>query len=177
MSKSRINHSVFLSIFNNVSLYLKSSFVFSVSEVHRTESSLWVRQTCMADVKCLTAAPEARRVSQDTLVELKALADIIQSSVQQIEEVVIANSFSFPSPDSTFSPESEAPRMYPVIQSAGSLITAAAAQLMTLVRPVPSVLFDISMQVSMEAPLHYCRVLLTTCKRSSSTYLLQCGLR
>lgn len=92
-------------------------------------------------------------MSQDALVELKALADIIQSSIQQIEEVVIANAFTFPSPDSTFSPESEAPRMYPAIQSAGSLITAAAAQLMTLVRPVPSVLFDISMQVSMEAPL------------------------
>ena len=90
-----------------------------------------------------------RRVAQDALAELKALASIIQSSIQQIEEVVTANSFTFPSPDSTFSPESEAPRMHPAIQSAGSLIISAAAQLMTLVRPAPLSLLDISMQVSL----------------------------
>jgi hypothetical protein len=80
---------------------------------------------------------------------LKALANIIQSSIQQIEEVVTANSFTFPSPNSTFSPESEAPRMHPAIQSAGSLIISAAAQLMTLVRPAPLTLLDISNQVSL----------------------------
>ena len=122
-------------------------------------------------------APEARRVSQDALVELKTLADIIQSSIKQIEEVVNANSFTFPSPDSTFSPESEAPRMYPAIQSAGSLITAAAAQLMTIVRPVPFTLFDVSMQVSVEAPPQYRGISLTTGKHPSSTCLLQCGLQ
>ena len=53
-----------------------------------------------------------RRVSQDALAELKALANIIQSSIEQIEEVVTANSFTLPSPNSVFSLESEAPRMH-----------------------------------------------------------------
>ena len=98
-----------------------------------------------------------RRASQDTLAELKALANIIQSSIEQIEDVVTANSFTFPSPDSTFSLESEAPRMHPAIQSAGSLITSAAAQLMTLVRPAQLTLLDISTQVSLEIsrPRHH----------------------
>jgi len=89
------------------------------------------------------------RALPDALAELKALANIIQSSVEQIEAVVSANSFTFPSPKSTFSPESEAPQMHPVIQSAGSLITSAAAQLMTLVRPAPLTLVDIMMQVKL----------------------------
>jgi hypothetical protein len=90
-------------------------------------------------------------VLPDTLAELKALANlnIIQSSVEQIEAVVSANSFNYPSPDSTFSFESEAPRMHPVIQSAGSLIASAAAQLTTLVRPAPLSLFDTAQQVKL----------------------------
>ena len=89
----------------------------------------------------------------DALAELKALANIIQSSVEQIESAVTANSFTFPSPDSTFSLETEAPRMHPAILSAGSLITSAAAQLMTLVRPAPLTLFDTVLQVTLNDPL------------------------
>ena len=81
------------------------------------------------------------------MAELKSLADIIQSSVEQIEAVVTDNSFTFPSPESPFSFESEAPRMHPAIQSAGLLITSAAAQLMTLVRPAPITVLDVQGQV------------------------------
>ena len=88
----------------------------------------------------------------DALAELKALANIIQSSVEQIEATVTANSFTFPSPDSTFGPETEAPRMHPAILSAGSLITSAASQLMTLVRPAPLTLCDTVMQVTPDDP-------------------------
>ena len=88
---------------------------------------------------------------RDALAELKALSAIVQSSIEQIEGVVSANSFTFPSPDSTFSPESEAPRLHPAIQSAGALITSAAAQLITIVRPAPLTLFDITMQVKLKA--------------------------
>ena len=91
------------------------------------------------------------RASQDTLAELKNLANIIQSSIQQIEVVTTANSFDFPSPESTFSIESEASRMHPAIQSAGLLITSAAAQLMTLVRPAPLTLLDTALQVRLKA--------------------------
>ena len=90
------------------------------------------------------------RASQDALVELKTLANIIQSSVEQIEAVITANSFNFPSPESTFSLESEAPRMHPAIQSAGRLITSAAAQLTMLVRPAPLTLLDTTLQVRLK---------------------------
>ena len=102
---------------------------------------------CAVDDKSLTLL---ERVPQDTIAELKALANIIQSSIEQIEQVTTANSFTFPSPDSTFSPETEAPLMHPAIQSAGSLIVSAAGQLITLVRPAPLTLLDISSQVSLE---------------------------
>ena len=89
------------------------------------------------------------RALPDALAELKALGNIIQSSIEQIEATVTTNSFAYPSPDSTFSLETEAPRMHPAILSAGSLITSAAAQLITLVRPAPLTLFDIMMQVTL----------------------------
>lgn len=43
--------------------------------------------------------------------------------LNKIEAVLTANSFTFPSPDSTFSLESKTSRMHPDIRSAGSLIT------------------------------------------------------
>jgi hypothetical protein len=42
--------------------------------------------------------------------------------------------------------------MHPTIQSAGSLITSAAAQLMTLVRPAQLVILDIVLQVNLFGP-------------------------
>ncbi|KAI0265261.1 S-adenosyl-L-methionine-dependent methyltransferase [Russula aff. rugulosa BPL654] len=87
------------------------------------------------------------------LAELKALANIIQSSIEQIEATVTTNSFTYPSSGSTFSLETEAPRMHPAIMSAGSLITSAAAQLITLVRPAPLTLFDITMQLHLSSAL------------------------
>jgi hypothetical protein len=97
----------------------------------------------VSDIVLLGSAPP------DALAELKALANIILSSVEQIEAACAANSFTYPSPDSTFTLESEAPRMHPAIQSAGSLITSAAAQLTALVRPAPLSLFDTSQQVNL----------------------------
>ncbi|KAI9440862.1 S-adenosyl-L-methionine-dependent methyltransferase [Lactarius indigo] len=89
---------------------------------------------------------------QDILWELKSLANIIQSSVNKIEEVLSANSFVLPSSNVPFSLESEASRMHPSIQSAGLHITSAAAQLMTLVRPAPLVITDVMMQVNQIFP-------------------------
>jgi hypothetical protein len=90
------------------------------------------------------------RVSRDALAELKALANIIQSSIEQIEADLSTNTLTLPSPDSTFSLESEAPRMHPDIQSAGSLITSAAAQLISLARPAQITLLDIALQVCLK---------------------------
>jgi hypothetical protein len=89
-----------------------------------------------------------RRVLPDALAELKSLASIIQTSIAQIESVVATNAFTLPSSESTFTLESEGPRMHPDIQSAGVLIAAAAAQIATLVRPAPLTLLDTTMQAS-----------------------------
>jgi hypothetical protein len=104
-------------------------------------------------------------VSLDGLAELKALGNIIQSSIEQIEAVVSANSFIFPSPDSTFSLESDAPHKHPAIQSATSLITSAAAQLIARVRPAPLSVLDLSTQVNLALPRRYRELLLMTWER------------
>jgi hypothetical protein len=109
----------------------------------------------------LSLSTMSHSTPRDALAELKALSTIIQSSIEQIEGVVSANSFTFPSPDSMFSPESEAPRLHPAIQSAGALITSAAAQLITIVRPAPLTLFDITMQVKLKAFPQSHEILLT----------------
>lgn len=99
------------------------------------------------------------RVSRDTLAELKVLTNIIQSSIEQIETDLSTNNLTFPSPDSTFSLESEAPHMRPDIQSAGSLIASAAAQLISLARPSQITLLEISLKVSLKfvgAIMDYC---------------------
>ena len=142
---------------NDVPLCLESSFVFSVDDTHRPVCHR-VCHTCTVDVKCFTLG----RAPQNAIAELKTLANIILSSIEQIEKVTAANSFTFPSPDSTFSPESEAPRMHPAILSAGSLIASAAGQLLTLVRPASLTLVDISTQVSLDVPWRYRGSLLTT---------------
>jgi hypothetical protein len=117
------------------------------------------------------------RVPRDALAELKALANIIQSSIEQIEADLSTNTLTFPSPDSTFSLESEAPRMHPDIQSAGSLITSAAAQLISLARPAQITLLEISLQVSLKFFGAIVDYLLTMEECRSTKFLLQCGLR
>ncbi|KAH8978093.1 S-adenosyl-L-methionine-dependent methyltransferase [Lactarius hatsudake] len=94
----------------------------------------------------LSKSKTANYSATGVLAELKALANIIQSSVDDIEAAVNTNAFVLPSSNQPFNLESEAPRMHPSIQSAGSLITSAAAQLMTLVRPAPLVVLDVVMQ-------------------------------
>ncbi|KAI0059947.1 S-adenosyl-L-methionine-dependent methyltransferase [Artomyces pyxidatus] len=82
----------------------------------------------------------------DSLAELKALADIIKASVERIEQTVNAHSLTFPSPHTSFSPESEAARNLPEVIAAGSLISAAASQLSALVQPPPLTIISLAMQ-------------------------------
>lgn len=84
---------------------------------------------------------------------MKTLANILKSSVDKIEGVLTANASVLPSSNTPFSPESESPRMHPDIQSAGTLITSAAAQLMTLAGPAPQVVGDVAMQVNQIIPV------------------------
>jgi len=132
-----------------------------------------LEHTALPTLRCLTLLPVLERASQDVLGELKTLANIIHSSVDKIEEVLGANAFVLPSSNAPFSLASEAPRMHPSIQSAGSLITSAAAQLMTLVRPAPLVVTDVVMQVNRIVPATIAHLTNNT----SSTFLLQCVLQ
>ncbi len=86
------------------------------------------------------------------LAELKALANIIQSSVDKIEEAVNTNGLVLPSSNVPFSLDSEAPLMHPSIQSAGSLIISAAGQIVTLVRPAQWVITNAVTEVGQIIP-------------------------
>ena len=115
--------------------------------------------TCTANDETSDNMIFLERVSQETVAEMKALANIILSSVEQIEADATANSFTLPSPNSTFTLESETPRMHHSILSAGSTITSAAAQLVTLVRPAPLTLIDTTLQVTLSinlAAINHC---------------------
>ncbi|KAH9033352.1 S-adenosyl-L-methionine-dependent methyltransferase [Lactarius pseudohatsudake] len=102
--------------------------------------------TLLGHTPPLSKSTTANYSATGVLAELKALANIIQSSVDDIEAAVNTNAFVLPSPNQPFNLQSEAPHMHPSIQSAGSLITSAAAQLMTLVRPAPLVVLDVVLQ-------------------------------
>ncbi|KAI0049517.1 S-adenosyl-L-methionine-dependent methyltransferase, partial [Auriscalpium vulgare] len=78
--------------------------------------------------------------------ELKALSSIIQTSIEQIEDAVKAHALEFPSPATPFSPDTEAARNLPDVVAAGVLITAAAAQITTLVRPPALTVLSYTMQ-------------------------------
>lgn len=66
--------------------------------------------------------------------ELRALSNLIQSSVEKIEAALASRSQTFPSMDDPFTLESEAVRMSPDVLGPGSIIIAAAAQLISCVR-------------------------------------------
>lgn len=89
-----------------------------------------------------------RTQGDQTIQELKALSDIIKTSIDQIERTTKANGLVFPSPHTAFSPETEAARLLPDVVDAVSLVTAAAAQLTAYVRPPPMTVCSMAMLVS-----------------------------
>ncbi|KAI0318073.1 S-adenosyl-L-methionine-dependent methyltransferase [Amylostereum chailletii] len=70
----------------------------------------------------------------DGLAELKALSKLIQDSVEAIEASISAKGLTFPSSTTPFSLESEAGRNLPEVAQAGSVLVAAATQLITVAR-------------------------------------------
>ncbi|KAJ3554256.1 hypothetical protein NM688_g3204 [Phlebia brevispora] len=66
--------------------------------------------------------------------ELRALADLINGAVAQIEAACASRSKTFPSSDEPFTLESEAARMSPDVLLPGNIIVAAAQQLISAVR-------------------------------------------
>ncbi|KAF7347117.1 S-adenosyl-L-methionine-dependent methyltransferase [Mycena venus] len=73
----------------------------------------------------------------DALLELKALAAIINDSISTIEKSLKDSSLIYPSLRAPFTPDSEAARSIPEVQTAGGHIISAAAQMIAIVRPPP----------------------------------------
>lgn len=88
--------------------------------------------------------------------ELKALAKLINDSVEQIEGSCKARNVIFPSLSEKFTPESEAARADSVMLQATGNITAAASQLISLARPAPLTILTKSIQVRVS---HFCCLL------------------
>ena len=83
------------------------------------------------------------------IAELRALLDVMTSSVDKLEETMASRGQTYPSLDSLYSPESEAPRTSPDVLALGDLIVSAAAQLIAAVRPTPIAPLLTSLQVSL----------------------------
>ncbi|THG99674.1 hypothetical protein EW026_g2708 [Hermanssonia centrifuga] len=76
--------------------------------------------------------------AQDTVKELRALSQLINASIDEIEHAMVSRGQSFPLLNESYSLESEIPRMEPDMVAAGTVITSAAAQLIAAVR-IPAV--------------------------------------
>ena len=72
--------------------------------------------------------------NQDGTAELRALCDLIKSSVDSIAAALASRSQTYPSANEPFSLQSEASRMSPDILEPGRIIVSAAAQLIATVR-------------------------------------------
>lgn len=79
-----------------------------------------------------TAKSTAGGISQ-----LRALADIILSSIDKIEAGLDSSGQTYPSADEPFNMEEELTRMSPDIAEPGSILVAAAGQLIAAVRLPP----------------------------------------
>lgn len=83
----------------------------------------------------------------NSLRELRALVDLISTSVDNIEHACIASGQPFPSLSEPFTRESEAIRLSPAVQQAGDILVAAAAQLTAVVRSPTATAMIYGMQV------------------------------
>lgn len=82
------------------------------------------------------------------VAELRALSNLIKASVDKIEALCLERGQTYPSLNSTFTGQSEAPRMAPDVIAEGTIIVAAAAQLVAAVRSPPVGILTESCQVS-----------------------------
>ncbi|KAJ7511474.1 S-adenosyl-L-methionine-dependent methyltransferase [Mycena galericulata] len=102
----------------------------------------------------------------DGLVEIKALANIINTSVAAIEKTLEANTATYPSPRTVpFTPPSEGGRNLPEVQLAGANIVSAASQLISMVRPPPLTMiaqalqFHVSVAIRLAIETHVAEIL------------------
>ncbi|KII92455.1 hypothetical protein PLICRDRAFT_50832 [Plicaturopsis crispa FD-325 SS-3] len=85
------------------------------------------------------------------LQTMAALAKLISDSVAKIESHCTEKGVHFPTLDEPFTPESEKPRLDPLVIEAASIISSAAAQLTALVTPAPLQLLNATFQFHIPA--------------------------
>ena len=110
--------------------------------------------------------------------ELRALADLINESVKQIEAVCTSTSQTYPRADEPFTPQSEGIRMNPDVFEAGNIIIAAASQLLSTVRMPQLTLWITSGYVSNELYMS-CERILTMAKHFLSSCMrlaIECNI-
>lgn len=92
-------------------------------------------------------SPKMTTPANCPVAELRALANLINASIDKIQTALLARGQTYPLSEEPFTPQSEAARMAPDIMQEGSIIVAAAAQLITATRPPPLTLGVISCKV------------------------------
>ncbi|THG95611.1 hypothetical protein EW026_g6076 [Hermanssonia centrifuga] len=102
---------------------------------------------------------------QNPVDEIRALSDLIKSSIDKIEESCLSRGQIYPSANDPFTPQSEAARMAPDVQEYGSIVVAAAAQLIAATRPPPlglathALKFHVSSCIRVVINLHVAEIL------------------
>lgn len=81
--------------------------------------------------------------SKSAASELRALANLINDAVTQIENGCASRDQTFPLADEPFTPQSEAARMSPDVIQASTLIVAAASQLVAAAR-IPALTLSVT---------------------------------
>lgn len=84
---------------------------------------------------------------QDSFHDIRALLDLIKTSIDDAERACITSGQLFPSLDTLYSSKSEAARSHPAVEQASNILIAAAYQLIATVRPPPVTLTLHSTQV------------------------------
>lgn len=81
--------------------------------------------------------------------DLSLLSQIITSQVAEIDTVLAEKNLFFPSVNDPFNPATEAARMNPQVLKSIKLLVAAADHLINIVRPLPLLLTETAMGVSL----------------------------
>ena len=81
---------------------------------------------------------------------LRALQNIITTSIDQIEESCKSRGLDFPSLDEPFTGENDAARADPVVQEASTLLAAAAHQLVATVQQPQKTIFTATVWVCLQ---------------------------
>ena len=118
-----------------------SSFIELVLLIYRTRAKLTLYNMSLNPLhwfKCFRSTKPTTMAASQTaspVPQLRALSDLIKASVDRIEALCAELNQTYPLLELPITPQSEAARMSPDVIAEGTLIVAAAGQLIATVRP------------------------------------------